>query len=628
MTDQPAGKVTVPLDGPNAGPDNGLASMPEGAGPQQWAAILMARLLVSQCTVGQAGAGAVLQIGPDRSVSIVAAYPSPDSEPRLTQWLTSCQQAASQVLSDTARQSGPWQVVMQPQNESQTQTILVSMDLPQLGRFVEAFAMPITRMAELGAVQHRLVQSVRMIEAYDQQMALHGPIRRLQAVGVVLGIAMAVGKHARFLAAAMEFCNQLASGWGCDRVSLGVLVGRMVQLKAISHTERFSRKTRPMQLIEAAMEEAIDQDTTIIWPVPEGADYVARAVGKLANQDKAGAILAMPLQHEHGPVGAVLLERAQAFDQQSVEAIRLTCQLCAPPILRLWVHNRWFGAKLAGNIKSAAATLVGPRYTWAKVAACAMAIFLAWVVFAKGVYRVHAPFVVSAEVLHDICAPFDGYLKQVNVEVGQTVDAGKTVLAELDTAELRLQLASARAELASYLKQADAYMRDRQIAKAQIAQADADKVQAQIELIEYMISRASLTSPISGTVVKGDLKKQIGSPVKTGQVLFEVTPLESLYAELLVPEDQVLDIAVGQSGALATASFPTDRIGLVVERVEPKAEVVSGRNVFKVRARLEQTRQWLRPGMEGVAKVVVDRRPYIWIWTRKLINWIRMKVWI
>jgi len=35
----------------------------------------------------------------------------------------------------------------------------------------------------------------------------------------------------------------------------------------------------------------------------------------------------------------------------------------------------------------------------------------------------------------------------------------------------------------------------------------------------------------------------------------------------------------------------------------------------------------LRPGMEGVAKVVVDDRHLIWIWTRELANWLKLKAW-
>ncbi len=171
-------------------------------------------------------------------------------------------------------------------------------------------------------------------------------------------------------------------------------------------------------------------------------------------------------------------------------------------------------------------------------------------------------------------------------------------------------------------------MRDGETAQAQIAQANADKASAQIDLLNYLIDQASLISPTSGTVVKGDLKREIGAPVKTGDVLFEVAPLDSLRAELLIAEDEIFDIKLNQQGYLATASYPGQRIKFVVERINPMAEVVKQRNVFKVRVQLLEIHPWMRPGMEGVAKVSVGKRHYIWIWTRKIVNWVRMKLWL
>ena len=294
----------------------------------------------------------------------------------------------------------------------------------------------------------------------------------------------------------------------------------------------------------------------------------------------------------------------------------------------LYEYDRGIAATIAVKLRKYVAVLVGPKYTWVKVAAMLCFAAIIFLIFAKGEFRAKAPFVLEATHQQVIPAPFDGYIKGVEVEIGDTVQGGTTVLGSLDTAELRLSLAAVKAEKAGYLKQASAAMRDGQTAKAQIAQADADKTQAQIELLEYQISQASLVSPLGGVVVKGDLKRQIGAPVKTGDVLFEVCPLEALRAQLLVSEEEIYDINVGQEGVLATASYPGQQIKFVVERINPIAEVVNQRNVFKVRVQLIETHSWMRPGMEGVAKVSIGQRPYAWMWTRKIVNWIRMQLWL
>ena len=214
------------------------------------------------------------------------------------------------------------------------------------------------------------------------------------------------------------------------------------------------------------------------------------------------------------------------------------------------------------------------------------------------------------------------------MEVGQVVHGDSSVLGSLDTAEQGLRVAAAKAEQITYLKQASAARRDNKTAQVQIAEANVDKMQAQIDLLNYLIDRAKMISPIDGIVSKGDLKRKIGAPVKTGDILFEIIPVDSLRAELLVSEEDIFDITVGQEGRLATASYPSQAIKFVVKRINPVAEVVNQRNVFKVRVQLLENFPWMRPGMEGVAKVDAGKRRYVWIWTRKITNWIRMKLWL
>jgi len=384
-----------------------------------------------------------------------------------------------------------------------------------------------------------------------------------------------------------------------------------------------------VQDIEMAMEECLDQDVEILSPAPKESAYVSRAADKLSERYGPLNILSFPLRLETEVLAVLTLERPakRTFRPDEIETIRLACELCTPRLVNLHESDQWIGAAIVTRTRKLMAGLVGPKHTWAKVVAILCFAAILFLIFGKGEFRAKASFVLEATYQQVIPAPFDGYIKNVEVEVGDMVEGGKSILAGLDTAELRLQLAAAKAEKAGYLKQASAAMRDGETAKAQIAQADADKAQAQIELLEYQISQASLISPLSGIVVKGDLKREIGAPVKVGDVLFEVCPLEALRAQLMVPEDDVYDIKVGQEGYLATASYPGHQIKFVVERINPIAEVVNQRNIFKVRVQLLETHSWMRPGMEGVAKVSVSKRPYAWIWTRKIVNWIRMQLW-
>jgi hypothetical protein len=35
----------------------------------------------------------------------------------------------------------------------------------------------------------------------------------------------------------------------------------------------------------------------------------------------------------------------------------------------------------------------------------------------------------------------------------------------------------------------------------------------------------------------------------------------------------------------------------------------------------------MRPGMAGISKIEIGREKLIWIWTRRLIDWLRLTVW-
>jgi hypothetical protein len=52
-----------------------------------------------------------------------------------------------------------------------------------------------------------------------------------------------------------------------------------------------------------------------------------------------------------------------------------------------------------------------------------------------------------------------------------------------------------------------------------------------------------------------------------------------------------------------------------------------GKNTFRVEARPAELPERLQPGMEGVAKVKVDRRRLIWIWTHRAVDWLRLTLW-
>jgi len=438
-----------------------------------------------------------------------------------------------------------------------------------------------------------------------------------------------VADQDRFDGAAIALCNHLAAEWTCERVGLGVTTGRDIRIAAISHTEKIVRKATIVRELEAVMEECLDQDVELVYPPDGDSTTITRETAAFATRYGPLAIVSVPLRRDGHAWGVLTFERTpeQPFNLPDVAALRLLADTVTN---QLWIahrHRRWVGASLASGFREAGSWIVGPRHTWAKLTAIAVAGAALFFALVPGTYRVQGSSRIEAEQRRVVAAPFDGFLRETLARVGDAVEANQT-LARLDTTELLLRLSSLRAEFDGAQREAALAQRERKDAEAQIARARARKAEAEIAYVEHQIGEAALVAPTSGVIVTGDLERVVGAPVSIGDVLFEVAPLDALLADVFIEEDQIADVSVGSIGSFASAARPDVRIPLRIERIDPIAELREGRNVFRARAALNERPEWLRPGMEGIAKLDAGTRPYPWIWTRRIVNWVRMKLWI
>jgi multidrug resistance efflux pump len=181
-----------------------------------------------------------------------------------------------------------------------------------------------------------------------------------------------------------------------------------------------------------------------------------------------------------------------------------------------------------------------------------------------------------------------------------------------------------------YIKQAEIAGQEQKEAEKQMYGHQADQAQAAADSYQWQIDRATITSPIDGVMLSGDLRTKINAPVRAGDELYQVGQLDKLRAELSVSEDQISELHVGQRGVLKATSYPNRAVHFTIERITPVATVVGQKNVFKVRVAIDRAdiKDWMRPGIEGNAKVDIRPEKYAWIWTHRMINWVRMKLWM
>ena len=104
--------------------------------------------------------------------------------------------------------------------------------------------------------------------------------------------------------------------------------------------------------------------------------------------------------------------------------------------------------------------------------------------------------------------------------------------------------------------------------------------------------------------------------------------LDKLSVALTVNERDIQDVKKGSTGTLATTSKPTDKVGFIVDRIPPVGQPKEGSNVFTIYATPDKTNPTWRPGMAGEARIDVEKRTIAWIWSHRLMEFIRLKTWM
>jgi RND family efflux transporter MFP subunit len=474
-----------------------------------------------------------------------------------------------------------------------------------------------------------LVENLRAGSAWlDLLMTDRSSISENRLLSIVEVVAATL-EHDQLHAAASTFVTHLAARLKCERVSLGFVHDHRVRVEVVSRSASMDRRTKLVTAIGGAMEEAVDQGATIVFPDrPDDGFQIIRAHQDLTSQHGAASICTVPLVYQGHVTGAISLEHKDfnRFDAETVALCESVVALVGPILGDRRRQSRWLGGRLVREFNELSHKLFGPGSLLAKFVAVSAVTILALAFLVTAQYRVTADATLEGTVQRAVVSPFDGYISEAHVRPGDLVSKGQ-VLATLDDKDLtleRLTLASERSQFDKEYREAMAAHESAQVA---ILRAQLDKATAQLSLVEEQLARTQISAPLDGVVIDGDLSQSLGAPVERGDQLFEVAPLDSYRVMLEVDETQIGELEPGQTGRLALAGFPADYLSFVVERITPISTASDGRNYFRIEASLDTTPELLRPGMRGVGKVDIGTRKLVWIWTHRLTDWFRLWSW-
>ncbi len=197
-------------------------------------------------------------------------------------------------------------------------------------------------------------------------------------------------------------------------------------------------------------------------------------------------------------------------------------------------------------------------------------------------------------------------LARANLERMRSLyEMGAVSQQNLDAAESQFRQSQAANDVTRdslRLAQLGPRMEDIAAVRAQLDHAEAALASAQIQLRD-----STVTAPFAGTITRRMVEP--GEAVSPAMPAFILAQLDSVYAELAVPEREQTSLRTGQAVAITVDALPGAQFTGKIAEIQPTA-TISTRS-FTVKVRVRNAQGVLRPGMFARGTITIAVRPNV-----------------
>jgi len=412
--------------------------------------------------------------------------------------------------------------------------------------------------------------------------------------------------------AAIAATNELAVFLGARLVAIGYCQtegSKRTRLQSVSGTTEIDLGGKQSTLIQAALNETLVRGSVTTLPTAGEDDRSMKlAHQKLIESHNDCRLVSTPLITSEGKtIGAWICLIPDDVDQQDklIRFSKVTSLFLADAL----DANKRASAGAVTRLKSQFTQFISGRAGRVGLVAASLLTLLMLVPIP---HRINCDCLLQPTVRRFAVAPHDGILLESLVKPGDMVESGQ-LLARMDDRELRLKLSDLLAQKETALKKRDVSRSARDASATQIAELEIEQINAQVELVNFRKNNLEIRSKVDGIVLQGDLEDAQGAPVRTGDVLVEIAPLEDLKLEISVPESDVSYVMPEQETTIVLDGTPFSSMKEKLESIRPMSEVRENKNVFVSELTISNENGVLRPGMQGRAKIKTGSRSLGWI---------------
>lgn len=224
-----------------------------------------------------------------------------------------------------------------------------------------------------------------------------------------------------------------------------------------------------------------------------------------------------------------------------------------------------------------------------------------------------------------------GQITKMTVETGSLVSPNELLVqldtrdvqnqydqseADLNAAEARLQVSEAQRKRSDDLfRQRIVTAQENETAQLDYANAQAAVIRARtsLDLAKQRLEDATVRAPVAGTIIEktvslGQVITSATSAFGGGTTLLKMADLSQVRMRALFNETDIGAVQPGQEATVIVDAYPDRPFKGIVEKIEPQAVVQQSVTMFPVLINLANRDGLLKPGMNGEASVLVDRR--------------------
>jgi multidrug resistance efflux pump len=328
-----------------------------------------------------------------------------------------------------------------------------------------------------------------------------------------------------------------------------------------------------------------------------------------------GFALSNSLSPHESPVGVLVCEFLER--PANCDLVKVSPQIRSE--LSLWMQT-WLASRKVLSKKSWGTSVAWVK-KYRKPLSLAFLSTTALIAFAPAPYWPQRECVVEPAERRFVASPIDGRMLKSLVRPGDVVTIGQ-VIGQLDDEHLRWELGAAEAELQAAIKHRDSALAHKEGGKLRLAQFEQQQIALKIQSLQAQLNDLELRSPVAGIVLQGEWFRSEGAPVKRGDTLYEIAPLDRMTVEVHLTTEDLSEIEVGDTVTVRVDSALGTAWRGNISRIDPRAAIIEEKVCFVADVDVSNEENLLRPGMKGNARIstgfksigwLVFHRPYRWM---------------